>query len=154
MTKNPIIGDIVEIPTSKGFAYAQFTHKQDQYGALLRVLDGTFDTRPKVFDEIVDKKHRFVTFFPLSAAIRRKIFFIVGHADVPLEAKEFPTFRAGAVGKNRKVATWWLWDGNKEWMIGDLTPKLSHLPIREIVNDTALIHRIESGYTPENDRFH
>ena len=32
------IGDIVEIETSKGNVYAQYTHKHKQYGALLRVF--------------------------------------------------------------------------------------------------------------------
>ena len=152
MTHNPKIGDIIEIPTSKGLAYAQYTHKLEHYGALLRVLDGFFESRPNQFNELAEKKHKFVIFFPLGAAIRRKIFLIVGHAEIPDNAKEFPLFRAGAVGKSGKVATWWLWDGKKEWMIGDLTLEQRHLPILGVVNDTALIQRIESGWTPENDR--
>ena len=32
------IGDIVEIKTGKGLVYAQYTHKHQQYGALLRVF--------------------------------------------------------------------------------------------------------------------
>jgi len=151
MALNPEIGDIIEIPTSNGFAYAQYTHRHDKFGALLRVLDGFFKSRPKEFDALVKRKHRFVIFFPLGAALRRKIFPIVGHAEVPDDAKDFPIFRSGAVGKNGKVATWWLWDGKKEWRIGHLTPEQRRLPIRGVVNYAALIQMIDSFWAPETD---
>jgi hypothetical protein len=39
MSKRPKIGDIVEIPLPEnGTGYAQYTHKHNQYGALLRVF--------------------------------------------------------------------------------------------------------------------
>jgi hypothetical protein len=146
------IGDIIEIPTSKGLAYAQYTHKHHQWGALIRVLDGIYKTRPSNFAELVKKQHRFVTFFPLGAAVNRKIFEVVGHAEVPEEAAKFPLFRAGNADKNWKVAVWWLWDGEKSWPVGQLTPEEYKLPIQEIPNDTALVNEIEKGWTPENDR--
>ena len=59
------IGDVIEIPTSKGFAYVQYTHYHKDppvYGSLIRVLEGFYKTRPseQEFSEIV-KKH-FVLF--------------------------------------------------------------------------------------------
>ena len=43
--KRPKIGDIIEIPTRSGFAYAQFTHKHNLYGALLRVYNTIYQTK-------------------------------------------------------------------------------------------------------------
>jgi len=148
------IGDIIEITTSKGLAYAQYTHRHKQYSALIRVLEGLFESRPKDFATLVKQRHRFVTFVPLQAAVNREIFSIVGNEEVPEEAKEFPIFRAGVIDQETmKVATWWLWDGEKEWRIGELTPEQRSFPIASVWTPVALVQRIESGWTPETDPF-
>jgi len=61
----PRIGDVIEIPTAKGLAYAQFTHKMPVYGRLIRVVEGIWRTRPHAFEEVVIAPTRFFTFFPL-----------------------------------------------------------------------------------------
>jgi hypothetical protein len=152
MAKRIRIGDIVEIPTANGLAYAQFNITHDDYGALLRVFPGFFKSRPSDFVELVQQPESFVTFFPLQAAVNRNIFEIVGNASVPAFAKPFPLFRTGVVDPaTRKVKTWWLWDGEKEWMVGDITIEQRKLPLRGIWNDTLLIERIEAGWTPSSD---
>jgi hypothetical protein len=50
-----------------------------------------------------------------------------------------------------KVHDWWLWDGEKEWKVGKLTPEMRLYPDLGVVNDTRLIEMIEAGYNPEND---
>ena len=45
---------------------------------------------------------------------------------------------------------WWLWDGEKEWKVGTLSPEMRAFPILGIVNDTALIEMIEAGWKPED----
>jgi hypothetical protein len=50
-----------------------------------------------------------------------------------------------------KVKVWWLWDGEREWQVGELTEEQRGLSFREVWNDTLLIERIESGWTPETD---
>ncbi len=57
------IGSIIEISTSKGLAYAQYTHKHADYGALIRVIDGLYQSTPKDLDVLVNLPHRFFTFF-------------------------------------------------------------------------------------------
>ncbi|OZG70205.1 hypothetical protein BTA51_27455 [Hahella sp. CCB-MM4] len=145
------IGDLVEIKTSSGLTYAQYTHKQPRYGALLRIFDKSYKNRPSPLEGVLNDSVRFSTFFPLTAAINRGIFEIVGNFSVKEELKPFPLFRAGAVGTSGKVATWWLWDGEKEERIGKLSDKQKYLPIRGVWNDTLLIERIESGWTPYTD---
>ena len=77
---------------------------------------------------------------------------IVGNAPIPEKQKPFPLFRNGEVDpKTKKVETWWLWDGVNEWPIGKLTKEQKHLPFNEVWNDTLLVERIESGWTPETD---
>lgn len=53
--------------------------------------------------------------------------------------------------KKTCLITWWLWDGVNEWPIGKLTKEQKHLPFNEVWNDTLLVERIESGWTPETD---
>jgi len=152
MAKKAQIGDIFEIPTKKGMAYAQFSHYHatpPKYGALIRVLPGMHSERPNHFQPLADKKELFSTFFPLQAALNRKIFSVVGHADVPLQARKFPLFRNGNINQQtRKVDEWWLWDGTKSWKIGQLNDEQLDLPIESIWNDTCLVERIEEGWTP------
>lgn len=146
------IGDVVEISTSKGFAYAQYTHKHKQYGALLRVFGSIYNNRLADIKDLVNEKPIFSCFFPLSAAVDQQIVSIVGNEEVPVDTQNFPIFRAGIINQaTKKVDVWWLWDGEKEWKIGDLDSEQRKLPIRGIWNDTLLIERIESNWTPETD---
>ena len=146
------IGDVVEIRTAGGLAYAQYTHKHKQYGALLRVFGSFYDMRPSNCASLVRQRPVFSCFFPLGAAVSRKIVSVIGNVAVPEEAQSFPIFRAGVVDPHsNKVESWWLWDGEQEWRVGDLTSEQRKLPIRGVWNDTLLIERIESHWTPETD---
>ena len=146
--KRPKIGDVIEIKTPNGLAYAQFTHKHDappKYGALLRVFSKLHKTRPSDFREMIESEPQFLTFFPLGSACNKGIVKIVSNEDVPLKARKFPIFRAGAVNQEGQVETWWLWDGDKEWKVGKLKPGMEKFPIRGVWNDTILIQRIVEG---------
>ena len=46
MAKRIKPGDVIEIPTSRGLAYAQYALKKEQWGALIRILAGFFEERP------------------------------------------------------------------------------------------------------------
>jgi choline dehydrogenase-like flavoprotein len=152
MAKKCKIGDVIEIPTRVGLAYAQFSHLHPRYNALLRVLPGKFDSRPSDLSTLVAGKERFVTFFPLQAAVNQGILCVAGNYPIPSAASSFPLFRTGIEDpQTRKVKVWWLWDGEKEWKVGDITQEQRKLPLRGIWNDTLLIERIEADWTPETD---
>jgi hypothetical protein len=157
MAKKVKIGDVFEIKTKKGLAYAQYTHfhaKPPRYGYLIRILPGFFHIRPSGFSDLVNLRSVFVKFFPLQAAVNRNIVTIVANESIPVEALSFPVFRAGMIDpKTKKVHVWWFWDGEREWKIGAITEEQKKMPIRGLVNDTMLIELIESGWTPENDPY-
>jgi hypothetical protein len=90
------IGDVIEIRTNKGLAYAQYTHKHPQYGGLIRVFDHLFSSRPSKFDKLVQEPVRFSTFIPVTAATKRGIFKIVGHEEIAHVNRVFPIFRTGS----------------------------------------------------------
>jgi hypothetical protein len=153
--RNPKFGDIIEIRTPKGLVYAQYTHKHDKpprYGALIRILPGFFDERQKYFEELVNKQELFSSFVPLGVLVKRGIFEIVANEDIPERCKPFPLFKAGNRStKTGKITDWWLWDGEKEWRVGALTPDQYDLPMQSVLNDTMLIHRIVSGWRPRDE---
>lgn len=152
--KRPRIGDIIEIATSKGLAYALYSHehtKSPVMGSLLRVLPGLHQARPESFSGLVREKEQFCVFFPLKAAVKQGVVVIVGHEEIPDWAATFPVFRNGLPDRDGEVHEWWLWDGEREWRAGKLLPAKSAFPDLGIANDTRLIELIEAGYTPERD---
>lgn len=153
--KRARLGDVVEIRTPKGLAYAQFSHLHDRpphYGPLLRVLPGLFDSRPGQVSDLVQQPERFFVFFPLQQALSRGLVSIVGNEDVPERIRAFPILRGPMVrdslGKGRD---WWLWDGEHEWRVGELTSEMRKMSLHQGWNDTLLIDRIASGWCPEDD---
>jgi hypothetical protein len=153
LAKRPQIGDVVEIKTSKGLAYAQYTHEHNKllrFGSLLRVMPGVYPERPTNISRLVKQMHLFVTFFPLKAELRRKdsVFTIIGNEPIPEYAMPFPVFRNGLPDCDGNVHDWWLWDGEKEWKVGMLTPEeIRSYPRLGGMNDTALIQMIENGWS-------
>jgi hypothetical protein len=152
MPKRVQIGDIIEIPTVKGLAYAQYTHQHPTHGGLIRVFDALFENRPSGFSQLINGPVRFSTFFPVAAAIKRAVVSVVGHENVAPHNHSFPVFRNGVADpKTKKVAVWWLWDGEREWKVGAITLDQRKMPIVGVWNDTLLVERIESEWTPSSD---
>lgn len=89
MVVAPRIGDVLEICTTKGLAYAQSVNKHNQYGALIRVFKGLHDKRPDNVDLVINAV-QFVCFLPVQAAVHQGIMAVVGNVRVPKDASVFP----------------------------------------------------------------
>jgi hypothetical protein len=157
MAKRIKIGDIIEIPVGPKFAYAQYTHHHKappRYGALIRVFADLSTHRREEFAGLPESEVQFVTFFPVQAAVDKGIVSVVSNQPIPFGAQKFPVFRSKGieVPGMPQLAGWWLWDGRKEWRVGELEPEQKALPIRGVVNDTLLIERILSDWRPEKDK--
>ncbi|MCB1068641.1 MAG: hypothetical protein KDK56_10715 [Simkania sp.] len=147
------IGDVIEIPTSKGLAYVQYTHEHNSpsiFGSLIRVLQGFYKVRPSEEElyELVKKPHRFQTFCPVHYGVNVGDWERVGNFPVPDFAKEFPIFKGtnSSPMKDPKDAIWFLWDGEKSWKIGKLSlEEQMKYPEKGVYNDTGLVHAIETG---------
>jgi hypothetical protein len=149
----PQIGDVIEIATPKGFAYAQFTHKHERYGVLLRVLPGLHSQQPFAFGELTAQRSLFSTFFPLGVACSRGIVRIVASELIPEHSASFPIFRSfHRDASGRRAGPWFLWDGQREWRVETLSDEqLRDYPPRGIWNDTLLIERILAGWRHEHE---
>jgi hypothetical protein len=150
--KRAKIGDVIEIPTSKGLRYAQYSHDNPVMGTLLRVLPAVHMARPASLRETADAETLYYIFFPVRAAVRRKIFEIVDNCPIPPHSAPFPLFR-GSMPPDRegRYHAWWLWDGDKEWRIETLNAEQRRLSLRQICNDTYLVHLLETGWTPADE---
>jgi len=153
MGKRAKFGDVLEIPTKKGLAYALYTHRHidpPKFGALLRIFKGFYSARPTDFTKVLNENVRFTTFFPLQAAMNKGIFEIVANVSIPVSLQNFPIFKC-----NNKINAelyddgWWIWDGLREKKIGRLNEDQKIYPYRSIVNDVTLIGMIEGEYGPD-----
>lgn len=147
------VGDVIEIETLRGLAYAQYTHENVQYGSLIRVLPGFHESRPRDFAPLAALPSAFVVFYPVGAAVAQNVACVVMNVPVPAHARDFPLFRAGTRDpRTKRVREWWLWDGQRSWQVGSITSEQRKLPIRMIVNHNALVHLITTEWTPERDQ--
>lgn len=148
----PRLGDVVEINTPDGFAYAQYVNKDKTYGALIRVLPGVYEHRPDDLNAIAAQEERFFVFFPLAAALREGAVRAVGSAIIPESARQMPTMRMpGLRDASGRPESWWLWQDGEERRLPRLGPDERRLSIAAVVNDTLLIDRIISGWTPADE---
>ncbi len=145
------VGDIIEILTSSGYAYAQYTHETpNNYGSVMRLFNGFFSERPEI-STISVLPVRFTFLIPLSALVSKKLVKLIGWTEVRPDLLVFPVFRSGVVSiDSGRVETWWLWDGNTEWPIDAITPEQMNFPIVEIPSFPLLKERIENGWLPSH----
>ena len=153
------IGDMIEIPTSKGLAYVQYTHEHKippSFGSLIRVLQGFYKTRllDKELGKIVKEPHRFQTFCSVHYGVNLGEWERVGNFPVPDFAQKFPIFKStNALPKSDpQNVTWWLWNGEKSHKAGKLSiEEQRKYPEKAIYNDTGLVHAIETGKSMGRD---
>lgn len=144
MAKRVKLGDILQVLTNAGVAYAQVTHKHPRYGHLIRVFAGYHDQTPKDFSAVVDAQPQFSAFFPAQAAVDQGLLAVVGNVPVSSPLQAFPTMRMQALGAGGPL---WLWDGEHEVQLErELTAEEMHYPVRGIITAPLLVERIEKGY--------
>ncbi len=144
------VGDLIEIKTSKGLVYAQFTHAHPYMGSLVRVKDKFFTKRPENFESVLHLHNKIITFLPLQAMVKKNIVEVVCNLPLLPSDADFPLFRNGIKNINTGQIKWWLWDGVKEWEVGySLNETQRKYPLQGVWNDTLLIERIEEGWSHE-----
>jgi hypothetical protein len=160
MARRIRVGDVIEIITSRGFAYGHITHihktERASFGPLVRALPGFFDNRPSQFDGLVRESPVSMMFCALNRAMRDGICEVAGSVPVPEESQEFPLFRNTqdyGVRPSTDPKRWWFWDGEKSWFVGKLKPEQRRMPIEEIVDGELLRERVETGWSPATDPF-
>jgi len=129
-----------------GFAVGLMTHYVKRIGHLVWIAEPTFDEEPSLENVAKIESWRWPVFFPLVAAVRRKLVTEIGLIPVPSSLEAFPTLRSGS-----KTTGWTAFteiDGERRILGPTSNPSL---PIYKIVNDTALKEMIVSGWRPEQE---
>lgn len=145
------VGDVVEVSTPKGLAYAQCSQDHPRYGHLVRILPGFYKKRPLDLQRLIDQKESLLVFFQSHAAVRIGLFRIVARCPVPDSIKRLRVFRTGFQDQFTKVVKqWWLWDGQGEHRLDPLSNSQA-VPIPEVWLPGLLIEDIESGWIPDED---
>lgn len=151
---DPKIGDVIEIATAQGFAYAQFTHDIPLQCELLRILPGLYPSRPSNLDSLVRQRERYVTFFLLRNFLysSRAGVAIVGHFEIPARNRPVPLFRSPAL-EPRELGPppyWTLWDGERRWQVDRLTEAQRDLPVGGIPHREVFLDQIATGWSPRD----
>jgi hypothetical protein len=134
-SKKPKFGDIIEMPTIKGFAYALYTHDdlRKYYGEMIRVLPGFFSTRPESFDSLVQEGEQFTVFTGIPEACKFKMAEIVANVAIPEWAKARPKIRweFEIPNDDGSIDFWYILDehGLECTKVKELTPELLKLPV-------------------------
>ena len=99
-------GQVLEIATPRGFAYAQYASRHPEYGDIIRVLPGLFAKRPDDLSKLA-LEHAYFAFYPAGAALARR--FVVPVTIEPIPAgldKPRRIRRPGATTKEGRLLTW------------------------------------------------
>ena len=161
------IGDVVEIGTPKGFAYAQLYSRPSDARRAGPPLPGLYATRPADLAALVRQRERYVTFSMLRADwLRDNEVINVGGREVPEAAivgpflipernRPIPLFRAlGGPGRHPvtgKLNTWRFVDEERLWRVEGLTAAQRELPVEGIPSRPLFIEQIVSGWHPRDD---
>jgi hypothetical protein len=153
------IGDIVEIVTSAGLAYVQFTHAAGSRGELVRVLPGLYASRPLDFAELTRQKELYTVFYTLDYALRTNQAQIVSNQPLPEWALSPPMMRhAAASDEAGKTTRWRIISAASRLtpeelvrtpLLTELTPEQARLSILEICPHEVMIKRLVRGWTPQ-----
>ena len=155
-SKKPKFGDIIEIPTIKGFAYALYTHDdlRKYYDEMIRVLPGFFSTRPECFDFLVQEGEQFTTFTSIRLGLRYNQAEIVGNVAIPEWAKARPRFKAGSFPMpDGSCDPWWILNehGLNSTCVGKLTPEFQNLPLEQLDPISCVAKKKVLGWTNSDD---
>ncbi len=156
------IGDICEIKTPVGLAYVQYTHSGEDMGQLIRVLPGTYSSRPADFSSLASQRELYYVFYTLEYALRAKQVEIVSNQPIPEWAKEFPLMRLGGsvTDDEGRTINWSIGHGLRLYTVEDarsalhvrgLTPEQKKLSIAVLRGHQAMVDSIVRGWTPERD---
>ena len=132
----------------RGFAVGLMTHHVERIGHVVWLARPFFDAPPTAEDVGRIEEWRWPIFFPLGAAVRRKIVTPIGVFPIPAGMEAFPMMRSRA-GKGSGKTAWNLVkfvDGSSR-SCGPTSD--SSLPIYSVVNDTRLKEMLVSDWAPE-----
>lgn len=150
--KRAKVGDVIRIATANGYAYAQFTRRDPLLGCMIRVLPGLYPEPLTDLAAKVSERELYHTLLFEDDLHEAPVVTVAGNEPVPEWCRAYPLFRTGLRDpRTGRVATWWLWDGTKEWPIGMLTEEQRSLSLRQVWTYNILADRVARSWMPVDD---
>lgn len=157
-SRKPKIGDVAEIKTHHGLAYAQYTLDGNGSGEIVRVLPGLYNSRPDL-ESLVLQRELYFVFYTLAFAIRKREAEIVCNLPVPEWAESEPLMRH-ASGRTRqgKITGWRIVPALSPLTVDflirtpilrELTQEQERLSIHHIWPHPVMVKELARGWTPE-----
>jgi hypothetical protein len=156
-TRNLPIGTVIELKTSKGLTYAQYTHvyKEDKMQGfqVMRLIEGFFPSRPTDMARVIELPTNYNFVFLLKFSMKKKLCMNVGVFSVPQKDQVTPKFRSGINDPrdDHRVRGGWIIDGKKSFQVPLFTPDQLKLPMTSVLGIPVLTEYIEIGWRPEID---
>ena len=149
----PQPGDVFEIPTAKGLAYAQYSHECERLGTLVRVIPGFLARRPTDFSFIGRRPD--VAFFrviPVSVVGWRRLAARVSNQPIPEDIRAFPKLRA-VVGRRADApleqTRWRVFDGEEYGPPQALNEEIERLSETGTPTWDDFVRQVEDEWRPE-----
>lgn len=144
-------GDVIEISTPRGLAYAQYATRHPDYGDVIRILPGLFVTRPANLEGLVQEVG-FFAFYPLVVAVSRGMVDVVANIQNPAGCEGPRKLRrAGARSNEGRALTWVITGENGDYVRENLSLEEKRLPIVAIWNHEMLVQQLASIWHPEQE---
>ena len=150
MPKRAKLGDVVEIQTKRGYGYAQFSSWHETYNVpIIRVLPGLFVRRPTDIASLVAGKELYHAMFLVTLAVHRGYVEDIGNYPIPKGA-EAPAMWRSSLPDERGREVWSV--GDSGYIYESLTDEQLSLPILSAWSFPSFVKRVESEWTPKNDK--
>lgn len=144
-------GDIIEIKTTKGYGYFQCMIVDKTEGDLIKVFNKVFENPESNLDSILSVDDTYFFSFPLSYALKRKLVSIIGFKEIETDFQT-PLFMRTKHIIRGEFLGWHIVNTNTLFrkLVKELSEEEKKLSEFGIVNDTYLIEKLDSGWSPSN----
>jgi hypothetical protein len=140
-------GEILEVPVGARFGYVQFLGEHREYGDAVLVNPALHERQahfPASFFAT-----GYVTFYPASDSVSRKVAEVVAQSSPPQVPKRFR--RAGSTLEDGTVENWVIEGGWRNVIKEKLTDEERSIPIAGVWTQEFLGQQIAKGWTPQTD---
>lgn len=146
--KRARIGDVIEIKTPNGLAYAIFVGTHPIYNDSIFVLNGLHKERPGDFSKATSGTG-YYAFYPLRSSVARGLTECVHTMPLP-PGIEVPKKlrRAGVRSQSGQILTWVLEGDGPEVLRKELTATEKELPIALVWGHESLVSRLAIQWSP------
>jgi len=145
------IGDLFQIGITDQEVFLHYVYDDERIGQLIRVFTDPTSARKLELEDLAYVKEKFMIFFPLKAAVRRKIVKKVGCLSLP------PNFRKPKFMRTKHTIRGefrgWHIVNTDTWqaqLVANLSEDQKKLSPWGVWNDTLLIQRLEDGWNLED----